>query len=90
MLEALASIAEVRVKNQQITDSDLTKVEKHDLLKNIFLSNPMHFLCRFGQHLELKQLDCFEELGKNDPNLAFYVGVLKKNNSSRKLRFNHV
>lgn len=81
VLERLSKNGEIRVKNQLMTESDLTNEEKLDVLRDLLVKSPLQFLTRFGKRLEVQELPCFAQF--EDPSVVLYLAQLKKELTGR-------
>ncbi|OXA57524.1 coiled-coil domain-containing protein 97 isoform X2 [Folsomia candida] len=85
MLEMLSKIPELRVKNQQKTETDLTNEEKFDALREKFVLSPLTFLTSFGKHFtQSNQFQCLRDI--QDEGVETYLKLLDRNLSGAKLR----
>lgn len=86
MLEMLSKIPELRVKNQQKTETDLTNEEKFDALREKFVLSPLTFLTSFGKHFtQSNQFQCLRDI--QDEGVETYLKLLDRNLSGMKNPF---
>jgi len=69
---------ELRLKNQERGEPDLTSDEKLGILREHLNTNPGNFLSRFGHHLNYSHLDTFHFMRKKNYDVNFYLTQLEK------------
>ncbi|XP_055853792.1 coiled-coil domain-containing protein 97 [Episyrphus balteatus] len=62
IFEYLSQNSKIIFKSQQIDDPELSIDEKKSIAKEVFAKNPKTFIMRFGQYLNVKHVEFFEEL----------------------------
>ncbi len=65
--------SELRLKNLQREDPDLTTEEKLSLLRRKLESNPASFLSQFGQYFQSTHLECFSRIRQHSFEVDFHL-----------------
>lgn len=77
ILENLVSNSEVCFKSQQRGENDLNDTEKHKIATELYNSNKLNFLIRFGRYLKLPELEFFEQFTE-PTDVGFEINTLLK------------
>lgn len=76
MFLTIISKTDVNVKSQQWSETDLTKEQKIEILKDIFEKDPQVFLSRFGKWISVDDLCCFCAAPGSD--MEYAIAALEK------------
>ncbi|CAG9861562.1 unnamed protein product [Phyllotreta striolata] len=83
MLKYLADKSEICFKSQQIWEADLTNEEKYQIGLDLFESNKLQFLMKFGKYLNTPQLIYFKRIvdAEHNEEMDIIIADLTKKSS---------